>query len=181
MGVFLEMLYNLIKMFLFVFRSLMAMSLYSLSEMHILLLLGGSWAFLGCSTYGLTKSSAPLFIHKANQTLLSNPAVIVMFCWPRIVCSVCKIMTKAWYVIYARVICLIIFSYVTYNSSYISFNKFVRICSCLLFFCSRIVGVFTSPTDVQIHTVLCKHLNLLQISLYFTSEKPDVLVIFIIL
>lgn len=109
MGLILGMLCNLIKMFLFVFRSLMAMSLYFLSEMHILLLLGGSWVFLERSTYGLTKSSAPLFIHKANQTLFSNPAVIVMFCWPRIVCSVCKIMTKAWSVIYARVICLIIF------------------------------------------------------------------------
>lgn len=46
----------------------------------------GSWAGLEQNAKGLLNSSALLFIHKANQTLIvfSNPAVIVMLCLPRI-------------------------------------------------------------------------------------------------
>lgn len=47
-------------------------------------------------------------------------------------CSVCQMMTKAWSVIYARVFIFFLISLMI--SSYINFNKFLRICWCFLIF-----------------------------------------------
>lgn len=77
------------------------------------------------------------FHPQANQTLivLSNPAVIVTLCFTKdyaTMCSVCQMMTKAWSVIYARVICFFVFLISLMISPYINFNKFLRICWCTL-------------------------------------------------
>lgn len=59
------------------------------------------------------------------------------------------------------------------NPSYINFNKFLRICLCLLISAGGWFGVLTYKR-AQTQTVLCKSLNLLLVSLDFVSKKLGV-------
>lgn len=84
---------------------------------------------------GLLNSSPLLFIQWASQTQIvfvqsSRHCHVVFTKGYATMCSVCRMTTKAWSVIYARVTCFFLISLMI--SSDINFNKFLRIRWCML-------------------------------------------------
>lgn len=116
-------------------RSVMDASLSFLSRMHIenVVKLGrfGAKTQKDCWTFLLFFSSTS----KPNSDCVfesSRHCHVVFTKDYATMCSVCQMMTKAWSVIYARVFIFFLISLMI--SSYINFNKFLRICWCLLIF-----------------------------------------------